>query len=148
MDALQSLGETLVELDPARIATLDLPEQLVDALRAARRITRHEARRRQLQFIGRLMREVDPEPIRDRLRQWADPPNAEKARLHRVERWRERLLAEHGALDRLCGEQPGADRHRLETLIEEVHAERAHRAPPRAYRELYRSLNRLFGGSA
>jgi ribosome-associated protein len=146
MDALQDLGERLVELDVSRIAELDLPERLVEALHGARHIAQHEARRRQLQFIGRLMREIDPEPILDRLRQWADAPNAEKARLHLVERWRERLLAERGALERLCDERPGADRDRLAALIEEVHAERAHREPPRAYRELYRSLNRLFGG--
>jgi len=144
MDALQDLGERLVELDAARIAMLDLPEPLLEALRAARRITQHEARRRQLQFIGRLMREVDPAPIRERLRRWADAPNAEKARLHLVERWRERLLAERGALALLCDERPGADRDGLAALIAEVHAERAHREPPRAYRELYRSLNRLF----
>ncbi len=63
-------------------------------------------RRRQLQFIGRLMREVDAAPIRARLAQWADAPNAEKARLHAVERWRERLLSEPAALEELCAEQP------------------------------------------
>jgi ribosome-associated protein len=144
MNERQTLGESLVDLDAIRIAELNLPEQLVEALRTARRITKHEARRRQMQFIGRLMRDVDPVPIRDRLREWADAPNAEKSRLHRVERWRERLLAEPRSLDTLCDERPEADRSRLATLIEEVHAERAHGEPPRAYRELYRSLNRLF----
>ena|SRR5438105_6597386 len=144
MDALQDLGEVLLELPPARLAELDLPERLVDALDAARRITRHEARRRQLQFIGRLMRDVDPAPIRARLAQWADAPNAEKARLHAVERWRERLLAEPEALDRLCADRPATDRDRLAALIERTRAERAHGQPPRAYRELYRALNRVF----
>ncbi|HTS23794.1 MAG TPA: ribosome biogenesis factor YjgA [Casimicrobiaceae bacterium] len=144
MGALQSLGEALLELSPARRAELGLPERLLDALEAAGRITRHEARRRQLQFIGRLMRDVDPAPIRERLAQWAAAPNAEKARLHAVERWRERLLAERDALDGLCAEQPTADRDRLAALIEAAHAERARAQPPRAYRELYRALNRLF----
>jgi len=144
MDALQTLGEKLLELDPDRVAVLDLPEPLVEALQAARRITRHEARRRQMQFIGRLMREVDPAPIRERLRQWADAPNAEKARLALVERWRERLLADRAALERLCEERPGTDRAHLAELIDDAHAERAHGEPPRAFRELYRSLNRLF----
>jgi ribosome-associated protein len=144
MNALQTLGEKLLDVDAARIAELGLPEQLVEALRAARRITQHEARRRQLQFIGRLMRDVDPEPIRDRLREWAGAPNAEKARLHLVERWRERLVADRAALDRLCEERPGADRAQLAMLIETVHAERRRSEPPRAFRELYRSLNRLF----
>jgi ribosome-associated protein len=144
MDALQELGEQLVELSPARLAELELPERLTEALDAARRITQREARRRQLQFIGRLMRDVDPVPIRDRIARWAEGPNAEKARVHAVERWRERLLSERGALDRLCAERPVADRDRLAALIDDARAEAAHAEPPRAYRELYRTLNRLF----
>ena len=144
MDALQALGEALLDVGPARLAELDLPERLVEALASARRITQREARRRQLQFIGRLMREIDPAPIRARLAQWADAPNAEKARLHAVERWRERLLAEERALDRLCTEHPATDREQLQSLIEAAHAERARGRPPRAYRELYRALDRLF----
>ena len=144
MDALQDLGEQLLELSSGRLAELELPERLTEALDAARRITQREARRRQLQFIGRLMRDVDPAPIRDRLARWAEGPNAEKARVHAVERWRERLLSERGALDRLCAERPVADRDRLASLIEDARAEAAHAEPPRAYRELYRALNRLF----
>jgi len=62
MHALQDLGEALVALDPQRLASLDLPERLTDAIKLARTVTRHEARRRQLQYIGRLMRDVDAEP--------------------------------------------------------------------------------------
>jgi molybdopterin adenylyltransferase len=117
MLALQDLGERLVSLSEARLAELALPETLVHALREARRITRHEARRRQMQYIGRLMREVDPEPIEARLSAWADAPNAEKARLAAVERWRDRLMNEAGALEALCTERPGADRDALAALI-------------------------------
>jgi len=145
MGALQDLGETLLEVSPAQLTELALPERLVEALDAARRITQREARRRQMQFIGRLMRDVDPAPIRERLARWAERPNAEKSRLHRIERWREQLLSDNGALDRLCVEQPRAERNRLVALIEEARAERAHGKPPRAYRELYRVLNGLFG---
>jgi ribosome-associated protein len=148
MDALQDLGETLLDLSPARLSELVLPERLVEALEAARRMTQREARRRQMQFIGRLMREVDPAPIRERLARWAEGPNAEKARLHRVERWREHLLADPVELERLCAEEPRAERDRLAALIQEARAERAHGAPPRAYRALYRALNRLFGGES
>jgi ribosome-associated protein len=147
MSALQALGEALLNVGPARRAQLDLPERLVDALDAAQRITRREARRRQLQFIGRLMRDVDAAPIRTRLAQWADAPNAEKARLHALERWRERLLGEDDALDRLCAERPAADRARLATLVDAVHAERAHGRPPRAYRELFRALTVTLGAA-
>ena len=144
MDALQDLGAKLLELPPGRVAELELPERLTEALEAARRITQREARRRQLQFIGRLMRDVDPAPIRDRLARWAEGPNAEKARAHAAERWRERLLSEAGALDSLCAERPAANRARFAALIEDARAEAAHAEPPRAYRELYRALNRLF----
>ncbi|MDQ2962771.1 MAG: DUF615 domain-containing protein, partial [Pseudomonadota bacterium] len=140
MDALQMLGQALLDVGPARRAELDLPERLVEALDAAQRMTHREARRRQMQFIGRLMRDIEAAPIRTRLAQWADAPNAEKARLHAVERWRERLLAEDHALDRLCAERPAADRARLAALVGAVHAERARGQPPRAYRELFRAL--------
>ncbi len=144
MNALQSLGEALLRVGPARRAELALPEPLKEALDAAQRITQREARRRQLQFIGRLMREVDAAPIRARLAQWADAPNAEKARLHALERWRERLLSETGALEALCAERSSADRARLSELIDSVRAERIHARPPRAYRELFRALDALF----
>jgi ribosome-associated protein len=90
------------------------------------------------------MREVDAAPIRVRLAQWADAPNAEKARLHTLERWRERLLSEPASLEALCAEQPHADRARFVALVEGVHAQRAHAQPPRAYRELFRALDALF----
>jgi ribosome-associated protein len=147
MSALQALGEALLNVGPARRAELDLPERLVEALDATQRITHREARRRQLQFIGRLMRGIDAAPIRTRLAQWADAPNAEKARLHAVERWRERLLAEGEALDRLCAEHPAADRARLAALVDAVHAERAHGQPPRAYRTLFRALTVVFSAA-
>jgi len=143
MTALQALGEALVGVGPARRAELALPERLQEALDAAQRITQREARRRQLQFIGRLMRGVDAAPIRARLAQWADAPNAEKARLHALERWRERLLSEAGALEALCAEQPGANRERFAELVDSVHAERLQARPPRAYRELFRALDAL-----
>ena len=141
MDELQALGEALVRVDPRRLTDLDLPERLLDAIGETRRITQHEARRRQLQFIGRLMREVDASSIRARLAEWNDAPNREKARLHAIERWRERLLVESGALRALCAEHPSADRSALAALIDSVHRERMRGAAPRAYRELFRALD-------
>ena len=144
MAALQALGEALLSVGSARRAQLDLPERLSEALDATQRITQREARRRQLQFIGRLMREIDAAPIRARLAQWADAPNAEKARLHALERWRERLLSDAGAVQELCAERPAAERQRIALLVATVHMERAHGKPPRAYRELFRALDELF----
>jgi ribosome-associated protein len=147
MHALQDLGEAMVRLTPARLAALALPERLADAIAEARQITRWEARRRQMQFIGRLMRDVDPLPIQARLEQWEGAPTAEKARLAHVERWRTRLLSEDDALDRLCVEHPSADRPRLEALVTRVRDERAHGQPPHAYRELFRTLNALLAAT-
>ena len=141
MDELQALGEALVRVDPRRLTDLDLPERLLEAIGETRRITQHEARRRQLQFIGRLMREVDASSIRARLAEWNDAPNREKARLHAIERWRERLLVEPEALGALCAEHPSADRSALAALIDTVHRERIRGAAPRAYRELFRALD-------
>jgi ribosome-associated protein len=143
MDALQALGEALVRVDPARLAELDLPERLVEAIGETRRITQREARRRQIQFIGRLMREVDPAPIRARLARWTDAPNREKARLHAIERWRERLLADAAALGDICSHHPDADRGALETLVEQAHREHGRGGAPHAYRELFRALGAL-----
>ena len=93
------------------------------------------------------MRNIDAAPIRSRLAQWAQTPTAEKARMHAVERWRERLLSESGSLEAFCAERPTADRPRLAALIESARAERAQGHPPRAYRELFRVLNGLLADS-
>jgi ribosome-associated protein len=143
MHALQDLGEALVRLTPARLDALALPEKLADAVADARGITKWEARRRQMQFIGRLMRDVDPLPIQASLDGWAGAPTAEKARLAHVERWRTRLLSDAGALDLLCAEKSSTDRARITALLSRVRDERAHAQPPHAYRELFRILNAL-----
>jgi ribosome-associated protein len=67
MHALQDLGVKLVELNEQQLETMQLPESLLAAVQDARRLTKHEARRRQMQYIGRLMRDLDAAPIRDRL---------------------------------------------------------------------------------
>lgn len=143
MLALQDLGETLTELKPDRLAALALPERLAEAIAVARKLTRHEARRRQMQFVGRLMRDIDPAPIEAQLASWSIAPNAEKARIADVERWRKRLLEEPGTLDQLCVQSPRADRPRLAALVARAADERSHGSPPHAYRELFRELNSL-----
>jgi ribosome-associated protein len=147
MAALQDLGEALVQIDPSRLRELGLPDQLAQAISETRRITQRGARRRQLQFIGRLMREVEAEPIRARLAQWSDAPNREKARLHAIERWRQRLLDEDTALAEFCVRFPVADRPALAELVEHAQRERARGASPRAYRDLFRALGALVASS-
>jgi ribosome-associated protein len=145
MDALQALGKALVGVDPARLRELELPERLSEAIGDIRRMTRHEARRRQLQFIGRLMRDVDAEVIRAKVAAWSDAPNREKARLHAIERWRERLLGGDEALREFAATFPRANAAALEGLVARARRERAHGGPPRAYRELFRALTAALG---
>jgi ribosome-associated protein len=131
MHALQALGEALVELDPARLATLDIPERLAEAVLAARGMNQHEARRRQMQYIGRLMRDVDPGPLEAALAAWARGPAHDRERFAALERWRERLLADAAALD---------DRGTMAALIAAARAEQASGGPPHRFRALFRAI--------
>jgi len=139
--ALQELGEQLVALPAARVAELGLPEPLQDAIDEARRIRSHEALRRQLQRVGKLMREVDPEPIRDALAVDGSRHREEVGRMHAAEHWRDRLLAENDALAAFTARHPGAAQSApWAQLITQARAERAAGQPPRRSRELYRAL--------
>lgn len=144
MHELQALGERLVKLNSEQLDAIALPEGLRDAVHAARHITKHEARRRQLQYIGRLMRSLDPEPIREKLRAWDGVSEEGTARLHRIERWRDRLIEDEGALGELVGTHPGIDTQRLRALARNARVERNAGRPPRAYRELFQMLRELF----
>lgn len=140
---LQALGEELVELSEERLASLDLPERLREAVMEARRITAHEARRRQLQYIGKIMRTVDAEPIRAALDGWRGQAARLTAGHKRAEAWRERLLADDTALDELVAEYPAADVAQLSSLVSSALRERSAGQPPRAYRALYQALRSL-----
>ena len=142
MQALQDLGGKLCALDSARLASLDLPERLVDAIVLARSITRHEAKRRQLQYIGRLMRDVDAAPLRDALAAWAQGPQREREGFARAERWRDRVLAEADGVQAFVAAYPATDADMLARLVADARAERARGAPPRQSRALFRELKR------
>lgn len=140
MHALQALGVALVGLPDAQLAAMQLPADLARAVREARSIASHEARRRQLQYIGRLMREIDPEPIRARLNDIEGSSAAATARHRRTEQWRVRLMEDDAALTDFAHEHPGADLQSLRTLIRNARREQKEGRPPRAFRELYRLL--------
>lgn len=144
MHALQELGERLAELQPAQLARIaPLSDALRAALDAARTLTRFEARRRQLQYIGRLMREIDPAPVREALARVQGRSNAAIALQHETERQRERLLEDPAALAAFAADHPGADVQRLRALVRRALAERQRNAPPRSYRELFRALREI-----
>ena len=140
---LQGLGEELVELSEARLAEVEMPERLRDAVMAARRITAHEARRRQMQYIGKIMRKVDAEPIRAAIDAWHAQSAGPTAAHKRVEAWRERLLANDAALAELLHTFPRADIQKLGELIRGTLHEREAHQPPHNYRELYQALRAL-----
>jgi ribosome-associated protein len=140
---LQSLGAALVGLPESQLNAMQLESELLQALLDAKRIKSHEARRRQLQYIGRLMREVDPEPIRARLAA-AEGTSAQAAAAHRrLEAWRERLLCDDQALTSFASEHPGADLQEIRALIRNARKEQKEGKPPRAYRELFRVLKTI-----
>ena len=143
MHALQDLGAELVALTDQQLASIELPERLLDAVQDARRMTKFEAKRRQMQYIGKIMRDIDPEPIRERLAAWKSVSRAQTARLHAIERWRTRLLDEDTALTDFLREHPDADSARLRQLVRGAHEERQAGRAPRSYRALFKLLNEL-----
>ena len=142
MHELQDLGEALVALDPPRLAALGLPERLAEAIALARRITKHEGRRRQMQFIGRLMRDVDAEPIRAALASIAAVSHEDRARFAAAEQWRDRLLAEEAARAEFVALHPNVDGEDLARMIRDARAERAGGRPPHRFRALFRLVAR------
>jgi ribosome-associated protein len=147
VEELQKLGAALVDLAPAQLDAMAIPAELLAAVREAQRITSHEARRRQMQYIGKIMRKVDPEPVRIALAGIAGQSAAARARHRRLEDWRVRLLADDAELTSFAAEHPGADLQGLRTLIRNARKEIAEGKPPRAQRELFRVI-REFGESA
>ena len=110
MVELQSLGEDLVELSSERIKKIDIPEDLRSAVSDAQRMTRHdEAKRRQMQYIGKIMRHVDVEPIRAALALVRGESTSETARLHRLERLRTELLADESVMHVIATDYPSVD---------------------------------------
>ncbi len=142
---LQLLGESLIELSPGELDELQLPEKLRDAVDIAKRITANGGLYRQKQFIGKLMRKIDSEPIRLALEAKKQEHRSQVLRLRRVEQWRDRLLNEVMALSEFTMEYPDADSKHLIRLIARSHHERDHQQPPAASRELFKVLREMMG---
>jgi ribosome-associated protein len=143
VEELQKLGTALVDLPAAQLASLALPADLLKAVLEAQRITSNGAKRRQMQYIGKIMRKVDPEPVRAALASVAGRSAAARAQQMRLESWRERLIGDDEALTAFAGEHPGADLQSLRTLIRNARKEIAEAKPPRAQRELFRLIREL-----
>ena len=140
MTSLQKLGAEIVTLKQSQIEQLNLPESLLDAVLEAKRLKQHEAVRRQMQFIGKIMRGVDAAPIQDQMDAWNGVNQQEATRLHRLEYWRDRLLAEDAALSEYLNAHPGCDAQQLRTLIRNTRKEQAANRPLANFRALFRWL--------
>lgn len=145
MHELQALGAELVGLSAAHLERMTLPAALAQAVHEARRIASHEARRRQVQYIGKLMRGIDAEPIRAQLAAVHGGSAVERARHQRLEHWRARLIEDDAALTEFAQAHPAADLQQLRTLIRNARREQAQARPPRAQRELFRVVREAAG---
>ncbi len=146
---LKDLGDGLVALPAADLEALPLPEKLRDAIDLARRITAHGAAARQRQLIGKILRKCDVEEIQAALAARALTKKLVAREFHRVESWRDRLLAEgEPALAALVGAAPELDAGRLRALLGQARAEAAAGRPPAAARELFRYLRGALAADA
>jgi len=140
MHALQDMGEQLVEFEVKQLNELDIPETLMDAILLAKQTKKHGARRRQMQYIGKLMRNVDVEPIQEKINCWKNVSLQNKARLHLIENWRTRLLDDDDSFTEFGNQYPNADMQQLRLLARNAHKEKAASKPPKSFRLIFQVL--------
>jgi ribosome-associated protein len=147
--AVLALATQLVEMQPAKLAKLELPDDVRDEIANVRRITSHIARKRQLGFLAKLMRRHEDETfdvVRAALGENREKQRQETAAMHRLESLRERLLGDDGddALSELADQHPDLDRQHLRSLVRQARIEKnTPNKPPRAYREIFQVLKEL-----
>ena len=146
MDALQKLGESLVAEPRDRVKRVPMPEDVRDAILECQQIKDHEGRRRQMQYVGKKMRTLEPDElaiIQKTIDSWHGASKAETAAMHALERRREKLLADDQALTELLNRHPEVDAQHMRTLIRNARKEQAEHKPPKAYREIFQILKQL-----
>lgn len=142
-DAQQALGVRLTELPKDKLLKLNLPEELLSAILETKKITANGAIRRHRQYLGKLMREIDTEPITDQLARWDGKHTAENAYFHGLERWRDRLINDSGALSEFIAKYPATDSQQLRSLIRNAQKEHAAGKPPKSSREIFKLLREI-----
>ena len=139
----QDVGAALVKLPQEQLKRMGLPETLLEAVLECKRLTTHEALRRQKQHIGKIMRNVDAAPIAAQLAAINAPSRKDTALFHLAEKWRQDMLDDPERIDWFCAEFPRANARLLRSLVEQAKAELAADKPPRKFRELFHVLNTL-----
>ena len=141
---VQKLGERLLDLTKERIKELELPEDLEEAVLFAKTINSRAALKRQKQFIGKLMRKIDPEPIEAFFKKIDDTQKAVARSFHRLEKWRDRLVSgDKKVMGEILGKYPDCDADLLRSLTEKAQQEKETGKPPRAARKLFKILRQL-----
>jgi ribosome-associated protein len=135
-----ALGKQLVELSDRQLKKITLPEDLLDAVMEARAIRSNIALKRQLHYIGKVMRDVDTAPIEEALGASAQPHKKEVVRFHLVERWRDRLLSEGPALQKFIDEYPQVEIQQLRQLVRNAQKEMKQEKHGKAYRGLFQLI--------
>ncbi|HEY8024384.1 MAG TPA: ribosome biogenesis factor YjgA [Burkholderiaceae bacterium] len=146
MTALQKLGEDLVAEPRDRVKRVPMPEDVRDAILECQQIKDHEGRRRQMQYVGKKMRSLDPDElaaIQRTLDSWKGLSKADTATMHALEKKREKLLANDQALTDLLALHPELDAQHLRALIRNARKEQAENKPPKAYREIFQILKEI-----
>lgn len=146
--ALQAAGESLAALAPEQIDAMDMPEELREALHFVRKTTSHGARRRQMQYIGSLMRHIDSEPLQRALDNLRFGDLQAAAKFKRIERWRDGLAAgDQSMLDEIMAAHPSTDRQRLAQLARNARKQVDAGEKTKSARTLFRYLKKLADGS-
>lgn len=141
MHALQAVGEKLAHLNSQQLAEMPISEKFREAITEFKRISSHEAKRRQLQYLGRLMRDEDVEEIKVRLASLENVSVQAAKELHDLENWRERLLTQSKeALTEFINQFPNCDIQQLRHLIRDASKEKETGKPAGAGRALFRYL--------
>ena len=143
MNDLQDLGVQLTRLSADTLKKIGLPEDLLEALLAHKKITANGALKRQTQYIGRLMRDIDPAPIEAYLAKLRGDNTAHNALMQRIEQARERLIEHDDAFTAFIAEYPQADAGALRTLIRNTRKERELGKPPKNFRAIFQALQEL-----
>jgi len=145
---LQDLGEALVALPEDRLTGLDIDETLLEAIREFKRTRSFEGKRRQMQYIGKLMRRTDPEPLREAVAAMQLGRAKDALALHEAEHWRSALIASDDALTRWTAEHPDSDLQQLRSLIRAARKDAAavpEQRSGRAYRDLFKFIRQHHG---
>lgn len=142
-EALQDLGVKMIALPDSKLAQLPLSEDLLQAIKQAQKIKSNGALRRQRQYIGSLMRDIDAQPILTQFEKWEGKNQAENAFFHLLERRRDQLIQDDQALQTLIKEYPQLDIQNLRNLIRNARKEAQQNKPPKSSRLIFKYLREL-----